>query len=53
MVDVDKIRENLGTRDSIGLKREVVLELLAGYVYATSETEYKEPWSWSDFAPKH
>lgn len=49
MVDTKKIRKNLSSRDSIGLKREDVLELLEVYDIANPE----EKWAWVDFEPKH
>lgn len=36
-VDTAKIRSNLGSRDSIGLKREDVLQLLDGYELAAGQ----------------
>lgn len=64
MVDTKKIKSNLGSRDSIGLKREDVLELIAVHEEAVKsfELDYIElqhrgqdtmSWSWPDFTPKH
>lgn len=51
MVDTVKIMENLGTRTSMALTREQVIELVK--VYDESPHTTSKTMSWSDLAPKH
>jgi len=64
VIDTTKIRNNLGTRDSIGVKRDDILELIYVYEemvkqYNLDKLEYEsrgldiKPWGWSNFQTKH